>query len=482
MTHALRHIAFRIWFTILFGGIGCLWILPLTGASVPLKWMFLPALSIFILVFLGLGWIYNQVGLQAIRRSVSEAVALERTGNSADAERSFQKAVSIFDSFLLSPVMKRKKSSNLTSRLARFYLARADKSHEAEIFIYGYLLMHPEDEEVAETWLRQVENYGWLEKRHYELAYRIGNAQLENWHLQNLLARLYLMDERTDFQALQIYRRVISENNPEAVHIITRLADMFIREKRADEWAMEIYIDAYQNNKSPHLLRGIAACIHWAKVNERTKPLRETAHQLLAGVSADELEEMHMGFNPPVLERGKIRQSILLGIGMSLGRGLLRAGKGLFRAIRQTVSVSFEQLERGVELFRQSQRIRSLSKWCGAALLILGVVLLILNTVSHLQKSGKKPAEKIKVTHPVTGRFTLQVAAYLKLEHAKRYAAVLKKQDVEVYWTEARGKQKKWYQVRISRFPDKASARVHGEALKAKGIVDDYYIANYTPP
>ena len=133
--------------------------------------------------------------------------------------------------------------------------------------------MHPEDEEVAETWLRQVENYGWLEKRHYELAYRIGNAQAGSMRIQNLLARLYLMDERTDFQALQIYRRVAGGDGPEAGNLVLRLARLFIRERRADEWAMEIYIDAYQKNQDAELLGGIAACIHWAKVTESTNDL-----------------------------------------------------------------------------------------------------------------------------------------------------------------------------------------------------------------
>ena len=72
-----------------------------------------------------IGWVLNQIGTQAIRTAIDEAVSLERTGNINEAEKAFRKAVSVFDSFLLSPVMKRKKSADLTSRLARFYPAAA---------------------------------------------------------------------------------------------------------------------------------------------------------------------------------------------------------------------------------------------------------------------------------------------------------------------------------------------------------------------
>jgi cell division protein FtsN len=82
----------------------------------------------------------------------------------------------------------------------------------------------------------------------------------------------------------------------------------------------------------------------------------------------------------------------------------------------------------------------------------------------------------------VTDPFTIQVAAYLKSEHAHRYVAQLKKNGLDAYWTLAVSANKKWYQVRISHFADKQSARQYGESLKAKGIIEDFYVANYRRP
>jgi septal ring-binding cell division protein DamX len=86
------------------------------------------------------------------------------------------------------------------------------------------------------------------------------------------------------------------------------------------------------------------------------------------------------------------------------------------------------------------------------------------------------------VVAPVTDPFTLQVAAYLKEDDAQRYADQLKGQGLDAYWTRASGSGKTWYQVRIAHFSTKAEARMVGEDLKTRGLIGDYYVANYKRP
>ncbi|MBR9979519.1 MAG: SPOR domain-containing protein, partial [Desulfatitalea sp.] len=38
-----------------------------------------------------------------------------------------------------------------------------------------------------------------------------------------------------------------------------------------------------------------------------------------------------------------------------------------------------------------------------------------------------------------------------------------------------------WYQVKVSHFPTRDQARQYGEQLKTKGLIDDFYVANFTP-
>ena len=76
--------------------------------------------------------------------------------------------------------------------------------------------------------------------------------------------------------------------------------------------------------------------------------------------------------------------------------------------------------------------------------------------------------------------YTLQVAAYLKSEYALKFVDDLKQRGYDAYWTETASGGKTWYQVRIAHFPDPQSARDFGARLKQKGIVEDFYVTNYT--
>ena len=118
-----------------------------------------------------------------------------------------------------------------------------------------------------------------------------------------------------------------------------------------------------------------------------------------------------------------------------------------------------------------------------AGLGVLFTVFLI-NTVGYLAPSPvPEPAPQAVAPPPVQAPpppmpYTLQVAAYLKPEHAERYLKSLRKQAIDAYVIKAPGNEKVWYQVRIAHFPDKATARSYGSGLKEKGIIEDFYVAS----
>ena len=78
------------------------------------------------------------------------------------------------------------------------------------------------------------------------------------------------------------------------------------------------------------------------------------------------------------------------------------------------------------------------------------------------------------------GTLTLQVAANLKSEYALKFVDDLKQRGYDAYWIETASGGKTWYQVRIAHFPDPQSARDFGARLKQKGIIEDFYVTNYT--
>ena len=492
MFYTLRHISLRIWATVILGGLISLSILPVFHPHIGLTWSLVPALIIMIVVFMAVGWFSNRLGLSAVERLIREATTWERVGAYRGAEEAFNKAIAVLDSFLLSPLVKRKESAKLAARLARFYLARADKNHSSETFIIAYLKSHPEDEEVAENWLQQVESHGGLKTDHYELAFRIGNAQPENTVIQHLLARFYLSEGRTDFPALQTYRQVLTSQKygrlkgerDTGVDIVKDLATLFLRDGRADEWALRIYLQAFRLSSERHkLLRGIAACVHWTHETERTTHLLQQARKLLVSFDEMQLKKLRAGFNPPGLEPTEQKISPQLKVGITLWKVVRQIGSSLFNLI---TSAAFELIDRARDLvnrIKRSRRSKLILEWTMITVLAIGVISLMVNTTSHLIRTKRALYEKEKTTEiVVTDPFTLQVAAYLKPQDAERYVKYLKTKKLDAFWIKRRGKRKVWYQVRVSHFANKASARAYGKSLKAKGIIDDFYVANYEQP
>lgn len=73
------------------------------------------------------------------------------------------------------------------------------------------------------------------------------------------------------------------------------------------------------------------------------------------------------------------------------------------------------------------------------------------------------------------------MAAYLKSDYANAYVDELKGRQLDAFIAATKGKDKTWYQVRISRFATKADAIAYGEQLLTDGVIDEYYVANVSP-
>ena len=484
MLSFMKHIAVRIWLTVLLGGVACLWVLPSFQSRIGLQWVSLPVALILVTAFLLIGWVSTRWGLGSVERLIHEAGVFERDGMVSQAENRFRRALAVFDSFLISPLVKKQKSGALTGRVARFYLARARKTYDSEIFLVSYLQSNPQDEEVAENWIQQVESRGGLREEHQDLAYLIGSAQPKNRTIQSALARFYLTLERTDFPALQTYRRVLTADQQLPVDFLKNLADLFLRERRADEWALAIYLKTIEeSDHRPEILRGIAACVRWISLTERTKPQLKKAYTYLDGIDPAEIKKMGAGFKPPVplADQHAVQRSIQKRVSFLQTTGAVL--QTFYEDITAMPVWIYRQIRFAVKWTLQSKKSRQVFTGVLLTSLTAAVVVLVINTVGHLVKTETPVAQKIeKAPEKITDPFTLQVAAYLKPAYAEKFVENLKKQGLDAYWREAISANKKWYQVRVSHFPDKKSARDFGESLKAKGIIDDYYVANFMAP
>nr|NJM02184.1 hypothetical protein [Desulfobacula sp.] len=78
---------------------------------------------------------------------------------------------------------------------------------------------------------------------------------------------------------------------------------------------------------------------------------------------------------------------------------------------------------------KEHERVQFYLKTGVLGIVSIGLMVFIINTVSHMVKPSPAPAEKIveKTEIPVVKPFTIQVSAYLKKEFADNYVSNLKK-------------------------------------------------------
>lgn len=479
---ALKHTAFKIWTAAAVSGPLSLWLLSRLndagGAVVPLAVL----AALMALGYVGSGWLASQAALRLIPSLLHEAGLWERRGDINRAEAFYKKVLALYDSFLVSPAARRKGMPSLVTRMARMYAAQAENQEDAARFMEGYLSAYPADRDIAETWLRIREYEGALTPSQQELASRIGESHPEDATLQMSLARLYLREKRTDFPALQTYRRAMADPRSATAILASDVGQLFLDEGRSDEWALPVYLEAARRQTPPEVLRcGLAACLRWIPPSERNAHWLAEARTVLGDPGEETLIRMSSGFVPP---------SGSYPLHEAPPRPLVEAGQAAAGRWGGAVQTTLQQLNqsghrlwrKGIELLRRSPRLRQGLTW--SLITGLGVVaaIFLIHTIGYLTPSQPPQAppetpQQAEKPPPPPMPYTLQVAAYLKPEHAERYLKTLRAQGIDAYLTQAHGNDKTWYQVRIAHFPDKATALAHGSDLKSRGLIEDFYVA-----
>jgi hypothetical protein len=373
----------------------------------------------------------------------------------------------------------------LTGRLARFYLAQARFDPAAEEFLTRYLWVRPEDEEVAEQWVRQTEGRGGLREEHQDLAARLGAAHPRNAAIQLAQARLFLMLERTDYPALRSYRRVCEGSDPAPEEFRQDLARLLNKSGRSDEWARRVYPHAPE--AAPEKER---PAIDQAREALRVPAEFPAPREPDPDLPADEWDEPEAAFRISAAadaadEEGPEERESLL----SDRRAARLDLRGFARAMGSAAGAALSAILRLSAALAQAIRFGyrlPVLRYVLGVLLIAGVgvggLWLAIDALDLFDRTASEPADAAApapASAPAPDPFTLQVAAYLKSEHAVKRVEELKSKGLDAYWTETSSGGKTWYQVRISHFPDQQSAREYGRKLKGKGLIDDFYVTSY---
>jgi len=478
MNALFRHLTVRLWLSALAGGLLCLVLLPWWQQIFGLHWLALPAAVTLGACFGAVGWGMNRVGIALANRKVNEGVAWERAGMIREAESAFQCSASYFDSFWLSPFSRRSKTRWLAGALARFYLSQFAQTAYTRSLVASYLKHYPQDEAMAETWMEGLLSREQCSQQEHEAVARVGQALAHHKPIQRLLMQFYLANGRIDFDAQQTYRRVWKEQQPVAARQVKALARLLRHESIINPWALQVYLNAYQNGDAD-AIEGIAAGLSLLPAGEEGLKDLAKARQVVAGLDARKVRQLAAGFKP--VETEPIRKAprrnifnwapLVSGVAKAAG-SVLDAG---FRRKPRIFGVG-QSWRAGLD---RRHLLYALGV-CGAG----GLALLIIMSGRPAHETPEPESavvETVEQKPVVVDPFTIQVAAYLKSEDAQRVVDRLTQQKLNAFWTKATSANRTWYQVKVSHFPTREAAQRYGQDLKSKGLIDDFYVANYEP-
>jgi hypothetical protein len=505
MTHALRHLALRLWLTVLVGGLGSLALVPLLQALMGLKWVVLPVILFLALIFLGMGWLLNTWAGHLVERLRAEGAVWERAGMRREASQRYQALMGVVDSFMFSPGRRRRLLANLLPMMTRFYLDQEKGGPLVDRLLRAHLEAHPGDTEVAAQWLRRQIDHPDPPPWVHDLAQRIADALPAPDKITALLVQFYLANGRSDHAALSLYRRHWRAAPEFRDTKAVPLAQLLSMEGHRDLWALDVYLTAWSQGAPQDRLQPIIRrCLAAAVPANADNPLLERARELVGSVGPQAeptppiyrqpfsrpprptADEDRLPPLDPLADTAMTDEDLEEAPAFIYRRRRARRGKTLGNRLAHTGrALGGRLVALGPRLGRWSL-LTMRKPWgraMGLGVVVVALILLIANTVQHLQPSPPPPPPSAPAeTTTVTDPFTIQVAAYLKAEDAKHFAAQLKAQGLDAYSTEAVGANRNWYQVRIDHFATKAAARQFGEELKAKGLINDFYVANFRPP
>jgi SPOR domain len=132
-------------------------------------------------------------------------------------------------------------------------------------------------------------------------------------------------------------------------------------------------------------------------------------------------------------------------------------------------------------LLTTDKKTKKILKYSFILLTFCLAVFLMFTTLSTLFKPKPKKIEvkqKIVAVPVPQMPYTIQTAAFLSRPHAENYTKKLKKSGLDARFVKIEGKNKTWFLVRISKFPDKSSAAAYGQKLKREGLIKDFFVAN----
>ncbi len=332
-----------------------------------------------------------------IQCRLREGMTWEQKGIQHRAARQYEKAIALYDSFLLFPFFDKSLGKTLIHSLTVFSLSHVPKKHFFHPQIASlYLKNHPRDTELARLWLDQFPTKNSTMKGNtlpLETLSRLARVHKDHKILGPMILKVFLKLGRTDYPAMQLYR-----------HMLERP-------------------DLAQNQR-----KGI-----YRLVGRESQKLSGSFMQ----ENWDQMSFDHTFQNLFELSKGEKRS------GRYSGRARTKSQK-TFRAVA-----------------------------AGMVLAIFSGMFTIICLTPSRPLLFFLPAQKSLVSQG----YAIQLGAFLEKVHAEELAQqIQKRQSKPVEIRSVKGGNKTWQVIRIQGFSSKDAAEEYGNALKAEGIIKDFFV------
>ena len=471
MIRLLRHMSLLLWGATLAALPGSVFILPGLIRLFPRISPLVVFLTLTGLILVLMAAILDFTAKKIIAALIREGQAWERGGIVNKAAKKYIRAVRIYDSFMLFPFAAAGTTLMLTGTIARFGLTAGQDQDNFRLAACEYLKKSPGDKDLALLWLKRIRKAGPVFQAEQDLLSVLARVHDSDPDLSPLMADLFVELEQRDFTA-----RTLVEKTSQMPGMADKYADSLAA--MADDGAD--LDSAFQTEPQDgdfvkggpslgEVYHAQDAGIETATVSSPV-PVRQPRSPARAGLRIQGLtRELRLSERLGSL----IRKSVQM-----LVRGLSICLIGTARAVTTGCRFLVFQMLRLVGFIREREQVRFYLKTVVLAFAAAWLFYFMVGTISHLFKP--KPPEVVKKqVAPVATPFTIQVAAYVKQAHADRYVAILKKKGLsDVRVKKVAGGGKTWFVVRISQFETKQGAAEFGRDLKARKIIDDYFVNN----
>ncbi|SLM31316.1 hypothetical protein MTBBW1_300047 [Desulfamplus magnetovallimortis] len=443
----------------------------------------------------------NITGKSSIIRQIREAERWERAGILQKTESCYLKALKTFDSCLISLLNAKKTELKLTGAVARFYLNFPSGNSTLEKTALSFLHSNPDQVELALLWVKDrfnKESFLQLNPREDTLITRIADHVSSSDHeLVQYLAQIFIKTGRTDSSARRIYAmtldndRQCSENMRDEIEALITNPDLHPAVANHIS-SLEEHLESDSANptetQSADYIETSSDDFESINSQERFTISRMDMRKRKKDISKSKNFEH---FKHVILTKFRTLSDLPLKTINMLLKIISLTLKMILRSLVIAFKITKKLIETLIHAISTNETARKSFKWTLLSLVFVGIIILLSNTVMHLFKKPAvstpailtKPPQEDKDTFepPIPSlpmRFTIQVSAYIKKEHAEEFLEMLKKREITAWISTAEGGGKTWYLVRIEQFATKADAASYGNKLKEEGLIDDYFVDN----